>query len=67
MWVKDYMLRDICTISPDKTIAEAVKFLVKNKTNSAIVVDKEQKPIGIIATYLLVKAVVPIYLHDDPI
>lgn len=67
MWVKDYMLRDICTISPDKTIAEAVKFLVKNKTNSAIVVDKEQKPIGIISSYLLVKAVVPAYLHDDPI
>jgi predicted transcriptional regulator len=67
MWVKDYMLRDICTISPDKTIAETVKFLVKNKTNSAIVVDEDRKPIGIISSYLLVKSVVPPYLHDDPI
>ncbi len=67
MWVKDYMFKNVCTISPDTTIGEAVKFMVENKTNSVVVVDENRKPIGTLSSYTLVREVVPAYLKDDPI
>ena len=66
MWVKDYMFTEVCTVSPEMTIEEAVKFMVNNKTNSLIVVDGEHKPIGTLSSYTLIKDVVPAYLKDDP-
>ena len=66
MWVKDYMFNKVYTISPDKTISEAVKIMVANKTNSLIVVDENYKPIGILSSRTLIKEVVPAYLKDDP-
>lgn len=67
MFVKDYMFTRVCTISPDKTLKDAVKLMVDKKTNSLIVTDKNQKPIGVLSSYSLVKEVVPAYLGDDPI
>ena len=67
MWVKDYMFKNVCTISPDTTIGEAIKFMVETKTNSVIVVDKDRHPIGTLSSYTLVREVVPAYLKDDPI
>ena len=67
MWVKDYMLTKVCAISPDKTIADAVKKMVELKTNSLVVVDGKNKPIGTLSSYTLVRDVVPAYLKDDPI
>lgn len=67
MWVKDYMSRNFYAVSPDETIFEAVKSMVSKKTNSAVVVDGKNNPIGILSSYTLVKAVVPAYLKDDPI
>jgi predicted transcriptional regulator len=66
MWVKNYMFCKISTISPDTTIAEAVKRMVEERTNSMIVVDSENKPIGTLSSYTLVREVVPAYLKDDP-
>ena len=67
MWVKNYMFtKNLHTISPDNTVREAVKKMVENKSNSLIVTDENKKPIGILSSYLLVKAVVPAYLKDDP-
>ena len=67
MWVKNYMFKSVCTIAPNTTIADAVKFMVENKTNSLIVVDEEKKPIGTLSSYTLVRKVVPAYLKDDPL
>jgi predicted transcriptional regulator len=67
MWVKDYMFSDVKTITSDKSIGETVKHMVDNKTNSLIVVDEENKPVGIISSYTLVREVVPAYLKNDPI
>lgn len=67
MWVKDYMFTQVCTASPDETIAEAIKKMIENKTNSLIVVDKDRKPIGTLSSYTLIRDIVPAYLKDDPI
>ncbi|PIP34050.1 hypothetical protein COX69_03695 [Candidatus Falkowbacteria bacterium CG_4_10_14_0_2_um_filter_48_10] len=67
MWVKDYMFKNVCTIFPETTIAEALRVMVEKKTNSLIVVDKNQKPIGTLSSYTLVREVVPPYLKDDPV
>jgi len=67
MWVKDYMSREFCVTSPDKTIKDAVKLMVEKKTNSLVVEDEQGKPIGIISSYTLIKEVVPAYLKGDPV
>lgn len=67
MRVKNYMFKNVCTANPGMTIAEAVKFMVDKKTNSLIVVDGECKPIGVISSYTLAKAIVPAYLSQDPL
>lgn len=66
MWVKNYMCKWVNTITPDKTVADAVKQMVEKKTNSMIVVDEDGKPVGIVSSHLLIRAVVPEYLKDDP-
>ena len=67
MWVKDYMFTEVCTATSVETIAEAVQKMIKNKTNSLIVVDKDKKPIGTLSSYTLIRDIVPAYLKDDPI
>jgi predicted transcriptional regulator len=66
MWIKDYMCEWVNTISPEKTIADAVKEMVEKKTNGMIVTDEDDKPIGIISSRSLIKEVVPEYLGEDP-
>lgn len=66
MWVKDYMFTDVWTITKEKTLKEAVKLMVENKTNSLIVVDEDYKPVGTLSSHSLIKEVVPAYLKDDP-
>ena len=67
MWVKDYMFEQVHTVLPDATIFDAVSKMADEKTNSLIVVDEDKKPIGILSSYTLTRAVVPAYLKDDPI
>lgn len=60
------MFKQVCTAGPDMTIREAVKLMVEKKTNSLIVVDEEDKPIGTISSHTLIKGVVPEHLQGDP-
>jgi predicted transcriptional regulator len=66
MQVKDYMLTDFNTISPMSNIAKAVRRMVEKKTNSLVVVDDENRPVGTLSSYTLVRHIVPAYLKDDP-
>ena len=66
MFVRDYMFSQVCTASPDMTIKEAAKFMVEKKTNSLIVVDGENKPIGTLSSYTIIREVVPEHLKGDP-
>lgn len=67
MWVKNYMCKWVNTITPEKTLADAAKQMVEKKTNSMVVVDEDNKPIGMVSAHLLIKQVVPGYLKEDPI
>lgn len=53
-------------ISGDKTFPEVVKQMVDKKTNSIVVVDENEKAIGLISSQTLIKRVVPSYLEEDP-
>lgn len=66
MIVKDYMCDWVNTISGDKTLPEVVKQMVEKKTNTIVVVDKDNKPLGLISSRTLIKQVVPNYLKGDP-
>jgi len=66
MIVKDYMCDWVNTISQEKTFPEVVKKMIEKKTNSIVVVDENEKPIGLISSQKLIKQVVPNYLGEDP-
>lgn len=59
------MCASVHTIAPDKTLSDAVKQMVENKSNSLIVVDIDNKPIGLFSSRTLIKAIVPNYLQED--
>jgi CBS-domain-containing membrane protein len=40
--------------------------MVDKKTNSLIVVDKDNKPVGVLSSFTLAKTIVPTYLSADP-
>lgn len=55
------------TIGPNNTLEEAVEQMSEKKTNSLVVVDKKDKPIGVISSHLLIKEIVPEYLKGSEI
>ena len=67
MWAKDYMFTGVQTITGEETAAAAVKKMVEAKTNSLIVINEKNEPIGIVSSYSLIKEIVPSYLKDDPV
>lgn len=66
MWVKDYMKDCFNVITGEKTLAEAVKQMVRQKVNSLVVVDPDSRPVGLVTSHVLIKEVVPEYLKGDP-
>ncbi len=64
MKVRDYMCANVHTIAPNKTLANAVKQMVENKSNSLIVINNN-KPVGLFSSRTLIKAIVPDYLQKD--
>lgn len=66
MIVKNYMCDWVNTIDQEKTLPEVVKKMVEKKTNSIVVVDENDKPVGLISSRTLIKQVVPGYLKEDP-
>ncbi len=61
------IMREVKTITADKTFFDALEKMIKEKTNSLVVVDDNQKVVGLINTGELIREVVPDYLEDDAI
>jgi CBS domain-containing protein len=55
MEIRDIMKKDVLTLKPDQTIAEAVKFLSENMIGGAPVVDKENRLLGILSEVDIIK------------
>ena len=66
MEIKDIMRKPVL-ISDEETFLSALKKLICEKTNSALVVDKEGKLVGEVNVLQLLKEVIPDYLEGREI
>ncbi|OUR64264.1 hypothetical protein A9Q79_07435 [Methylophaga sp. 42_25_T18] len=53
--------KEVLTLSPSSTTKEAIKVLIKNRVGRIIVIDKENKPCGIVTRKDLVNYFIDIY------
>lgn len=67
MLVNQYMYKNPHVAQPTMTVGEAIKYMAQHKTNSLIVIDEAQHPIGLISSQILIRAAVPEYLKNDPV
>ncbi len=63
--VKDYMQKQVATISKNATFKEAVEKMIHAKTNGLVVVNGNNQVIGIISSWDLIQHIVPDYLEED--
>ncbi len=66
MPIKEIM-RPVVSIGEKATFAETLAKMIKEKTNSIVVVDKQGKVIGLVNTGNLIRQVVPDYIEEDDI
>ncbi|MFH1426728.1 MAG: CBS domain-containing protein [Candidatus Kerfeldbacteria bacterium] len=66
MLVSEHIRRNVYTISPSADFREALEAMIEHKTNGLIVVDKDNKPLGAIDSFMLIKNMVPSYLLENP-
>lgn len=67
MKVKNYYQEEIVMMDQEKTLGDAIREMTNKKSNSVIVIDQEQKPIGIVSSHLIIDEIVPAYLKQDDI
>ncbi len=63
--VKDYMRTPVKTVSPQTTLRVAVERMIQEKTNGLVVVDDQQKVVGILSSWDVIQYLVPDYLEED--
>ena len=63
--VSDYMNPKVTTINIGATFRDAVEQMVFLSTNGLVVIDDEQKVVGILSSWDLIEHVVPDYLEED--
>lgn len=63
--VSGYMQPKAVTLAPEATFREAAELMVRTKTNGLVVVDAENKVVGILSSWDLIQYVVPDYLEED--
>ena len=68
---KTTTIRDVMrqpeTISNKATLFEVLKKMILKKTNSLMVIDDEQKLVGVVNAGIVISHVIPDYLEDDTI
>lgn len=63
--VKNYMRKDVVTLTEDATFADVVSAMITKKTNGIVVIDKNGRVVGIISSWDLIEHMVPDYLEAD--
>lgn len=63
--VANYMRTPAVTATITTTFREAVETMIKENINSLVIVDRDNKVIGILSSWDLVEYVVPDYLEED--
>lgn len=60
------VMRDVpAVIAPENTLRDAVRIMKEEKTNGLIVVNAEQRVIGILSSWDVIQVIVPDYLEED--
>jgi acetoin utilization protein AcuB len=65
MFIKDYMSSEVSTILENNKIIDAVHLMEEKNINSLIVVDADNKPIGTLSSYTLIREAVPTFLKGS--
>jgi CBS domain-containing protein len=65
--VADIMSREVVTIAPETTLAEAVRVFTKNRVGGAPVVDKDGRVLGMISELQLLDVVFDLEARDLPV
>ncbi|PIR04390.1 MAG: hypothetical protein COV59_00905 [Candidatus Magasanikbacteria bacterium CG11_big_fil_rev_8_21_14_0_20_39_34] len=63
--VKDYMQKKVVTVHPDNTVEEVIHVMIGKKTNGVVVLDEQNKVVGILSSWDMIKHIVPDYLEED--
>jgi len=64
-FVKDYMTRDITSVTPDMTLRDVAELLALHRLYGVPVVDDDNKVVGFISEKTLLKAVFPERIDSD--
>lgn len=65
MTIAGYMQTRVVTVRPDDTIKDAILLMLKKKTNGTVVVDANNRVVGILSSWDIIKHIVPDYLEGD--
>jgi CBS domain-containing protein len=65
--VTDYMAKNLITFSPDQTIGEVVKTMLKHKISGAPVLDKNGNLVGLISEKDCLKVMLDYAYHNQPL
>jgi len=63
--VSDYMRKSVVTLHADSTVREAIKVMIRERTNGVVVLDNKKKVIGILSSWDIIKHIMPDYLEED--
>lgn len=63
--MRDYMQKKVVTASPDETVQSVIGLMVSKKTNGLVILDDDNKVIGILSSWDIIKHIVPDYLEED--
>ena len=63
--VDEYMQTDVVSIINTASIREAIRLMVEKNINSLVVIDKENRVVGMLSSIDIISYVVPDYLEDD--
>ncbi|MBU0661150.1 CBS domain-containing protein [Patescibacteria group bacterium] len=63
--IQDYMQTDIKTVYPENTVSEVIAFMIKEKTNGVVVINRDNTVAGIISSWDIIKHIVPDYLEEN--
>ncbi|MEM7454586.1 MAG: CBS domain-containing protein [Planctomycetota bacterium] len=67
MQIKDVVNENVITTPPDSTVSRVVDLMLEEDVSSLVVVDQNDRPVGIVTESPLLVAVVDPQLSNDPI
>ncbi len=61
--LKHVMTKNVCTLGVEGTVGDAIHSIISNEISSVVVVDADNKPLGIITTFDIMKLADKIFMN----